>query len=156
KAVLDAIQPVAPADETAAPPPAYPRDRAALYVDLAGLAARDQRPDDEIADSYRSALAADPFQRLALLHLASPVRRGGSSLELAQLEEKIAPYFDGDARSQAAFYTRAGETLAELGQIDAAVVHFNRAETAVPGYAPALEGWRQAALRGQLWIDVAE
>ena len=25
-----------------------------------------------------------------------------------------------------------------------------------PGHVPALEGWRQAALKGQLWIDVAE
>ena len=33
---------------------------------------------------------------------------------------------------------------------------FGKAEAALPGHVPALEGWRQAALKGQLWIDVAE
>src|SRR6185369_9567856 len=84
------------------------------------------------------------------------VRRGGPSEELAKLEEQIATYFEGDAKAQAAFWTRAGETFAELGQIDAAVQRFGRAEAALPGHVPALEGWRQAALKGQLWIDVAE
>ncbi len=132
------------------------RDRAALLVDIAGMAARDQRPDSEIADIYRAALAIDPKARLALLHLEAIVRRAGFSPELGELEEKIADYFDGDPRSQAAFWTRAGETLGELGQIDAAVQRFGKAEAALPGHIPALEGWRQAALRGQLWIDVAE
>src|SRR4029078_9868154 len=71
-------------------------------------------------------------------------------------EEEIAQYFDGDARTQAAFYTRAGEPRVELGQIDIAVQNFNRADLALPGHVPALEGWRQAALKGQLWVDVAE
>ena len=138
----------------------HTRDRAALLLDLAGLATRDQRPETEIADIYRSVLDSDasilPTARLALLHLESIVRRAGFSAELAQLEEKIANYFEGDPKTQAAFWTRAGETLAEIGQIDEAVLRFGRAEAALPGHIPALEGWRQAALKGQLWIDVAE
>ncbi|HEV7554073.1 MAG TPA: hypothetical protein VGO00_01395 [Kofleriaceae bacterium] len=146
RAVLETM---AAADETR-------KDRAALLVDIAGLATRDHRPDAEISEIYRTALGADPKHRLALHHLESMVRREGFSQELADLEERIADYFEGDPKSQAAFWTRAGETLAELGQIDAAVLRFGRAEAAVPGHAPALEGWRQAALKGQLWIDVAE
>lgn len=65
-------------------------------------------------------------------------------------------YFDGDAKTQAAFWTRAGETLADIGKIDEAVQRFGKADAAFPGHVPALEGWRQAALKGQLWIDVAE
>ena len=135
---------------------AYANDRAALTVDLAALATRDQRPDAEIAELYRSALTADPRHRLALLHLESMTRRAGASAELADIEERIAGYFEGDPRSQAAFWTRAGETLAELGQIDAAVQRFTKADAASPGSEFALEGWRHAALKGQLWIDVAE
>ncbi|HEY5949783.1 MAG TPA: hypothetical protein VIV40_30015 [Kofleriaceae bacterium] len=131
-------------------------DRAALMMDTAGLAERDQRPDAELTELYRSVLEADPKHRLALLHLESIVRRGGASEELAKLEEQIATYFEGDARSQAAFYTRAGETLTELGKIDEAVQKFGKADEVSPGHVPALEGWRQAALKGQLWIDVAE
>jgi cellulose synthase operon protein C len=132
------------------------RDRAAMIMDTAGLAERDQRPDAELTELYRDALVADPRHRLALLHLESIVRRAGSSEELAKLEDQIAAYFEGDARSQAAFYTRAGETLTELGKIDEAVQKFGKADEVSPGHVPALEGWRQAALKGQLWIDVAE
>jgi cellulose synthase operon protein C len=132
------------------------RDRASMIMDTAGLAERDQRPDAELTELYRDALAADPRHRIALLHLESIVRRAGASEELAKLEEQIATYFEGDARSQAAFYTRAGETLGELGKIDEAVQKFGKADEVSPGHVPALEGWRQAALRGQLWIDVAE
>ncbi|MEO7730039.1 MAG: hypothetical protein ABIY55_03635, partial [Kofleriaceae bacterium] len=141
-------------------------DRGAMLLDVAGLATRDDRSEVELADIYRTILAVDPRNRLALLHLESIVRRSGFSPELAELEENIAAYFDptgqgttpgaGDARTQAAFLTRAGETLAELGQIDAAVQRFGQADAAFPGHVPALEGWRQAALKGQLWIDVAE
>ena len=132
------------------------RDRAALVMDAAALAERDQRPDEQLADLYRGALGADPRHRLALLHLESIVRRGGASPELAGLEDQIATYFDGDPRTQAAFYTRAGETLAEIGQIDAAVQKFGTADEVLPGHAPALEGWRAAALKGELWNDVAQ
>ncbi|HEY1549735.1 MAG TPA: tetratricopeptide repeat protein [Kofleriaceae bacterium] len=132
------------------------KDRAALVMDAAALAERDQRPDAEITELYRAALAADPKHRLALLGLESIVRRAGASPELAGLEDQIAAYFEGDPRAQAAFYTRAGETLAEIGQIDSAVQKFGTADEIQPGHVPALEGWRAAALKGQLWIDVAQ
>lgn len=131
-------------------------DRAAMLMDTVWLAERDQRPDDELTELYRQTVAADPKRRLALLFLESIVRRAGASEELASLEEKIAEYFEGDSRSQAAFYTRAGETLTELGQIDRAVQKFGKADEVLPGHVPALVGWRQAALKGQLWVDVAE
>ncbi len=132
------------------------RDRAAIIMDSASLAERDSRPDAELTELYRSALGADPKHRLALLHLESIVRRAGGSAELAALEEQIAAYFEGDARTVATFFTRAGETLAEIGQIDAAVQKFGKADEIAPGHVPALEGWRNAALKGQLWIDVAQ
>ncbi|MFT3699870.1 MAG: tetratricopeptide repeat protein [Kofleriaceae bacterium] len=132
------------------------RDRAALVMDTAGLADRDQRPDAELTELYRQALAADPRHRLALLHLESITRRAGGSAELADLEQQIAAYFDGDPKTQATFFTRAAETLAEIDKIDAAVQMFGRADQVAPGHVPALEGWRNAALKGQLWIDVAQ
>ncbi|HEX3473572.1 MAG TPA: hypothetical protein VHT91_00950 [Kofleriaceae bacterium] len=144
--------------ELDATPEDLARDRVALLIDLAGIAGRDGRPELELADLYRRVLGIDPRARLALLHLESIIRRSGFSPELAELEERIAVYFDerSDARTQAAFWTRAGETLAEIGKIDEAVQRFGKAEAALPGHVPALEGWRQAALKGQLWIDVAE
>lgn len=132
------------------------RDRAAIIMDTAILAQRDNAPDAELTELYRQALAADPKRRMALMYLEAIVRRGGASEELATLEDQIAQYFEGDPRTQVAFYTRAGETLAELGKIDEAVQKFGLAEQVVPGHVPALEGWRQAALKGQLWLDVAE
>jgi cellulose synthase operon protein C len=132
------------------------RDRAAMLMDTAALAERDGRPDAELGELYREALVADAKQRLALLHLESIVRRAGASEELAKLEEQIATYFEGDARSQASFYTRAGETLLELGKIDNAVATFARADQVSPGHVPALEGWRIAALKGERWTDVAD
>ena len=137
-------------------PPETARDRAALLVDIAGLAVRDQRPDAELTELYRAALDADAKARLPLLHLEAIVRRAGFTAELAALEEKIALYFEGDAKTQAAFWTRAGETYAEIGQIDLAVQRFGRADAVLPGHIPALEGWRAAALKGQLWIDVGD
>lgn len=142
--------------ELAVVPQAFTRDRSAIQLDIAGLATRDHIPEVELAEIYKSVLDTDPHIRLALLHLESIVRRSGPSLELAKLEETIATYFEGDPRAQAAFWTRAGETLAEVGQIDEAVQRFGKAEAVLPGHVPALEGWRQAALKGALWIDVAE
>jgi TolA-binding protein len=137
-------------------PPDHTKDRAALQLDIAGLATRDGRTELELAEIYRSVLATDPAMRLALLHLESIVRRAGFSAELAELEEKIAAYFEGDPRTQAAFWTRAGETLSEINDIDGAVQRFGRADAVLPGHIPALVGWKHAALKGQLWIDVAE
>ncbi len=142
--------------ELAVVPQAFTRDRGALQLDLAGLATRDRSPEVELAEIYTSVLGTDPSIRLALLHLESITRRSGPSLELAKLEEAIANYFEGDPKAQAAFWTRAGETLAEVGKIDEAVQRFGKAEHVLPGHVPALEGWRQAALKGALWIDVAE
>ncbi|HSN28166.1 MAG TPA: hypothetical protein VLT45_17895, partial [Kofleriaceae bacterium] len=132
------------------------KDRAAMIMDTAMLCDRDGRPDAELSELYRAALAADPGRRMAMLHLESIVRRQGASVDLARLEEQIAAYFEGEPRTQAAFYTRAGETLAEVGNIDEAVQKFGKASEVLPGHVPALEGWRNAALKGQLWIDVAE
>jgi tetratricopeptide (TPR) repeat protein len=131
-------------------------DRAAMIMDTATLAARQGQPDAELVELYRQVVAAEPRHRQGLMHLEAIVRRAGASEELARLEELIAAYFEGDARTQASFLTRAGETLAELGQIDAAVQRFGTAEQAAPGHVPALESWRNAALKGQLWLDVAE
>jgi hypothetical protein len=132
------------------------KDRAAMVMDVASLSDRDQRPDAELAELYRAALVADPHRRIALLQLESIVRRAGASEELARLEGQIAEYFEGDARTQASFYTRSGETLTELGQIDAAVQRFGKADSVMPGHVPALEAWRSAALKGQLWLDASE
>ena len=142
--------------EVAIVPTDLAKDRAALLADLASLATRDKRPEIELADLHRRVLAVDPGRRLALMYLEAIVRRAGFSEELAQIEERIAMYFEGEPKTQAAFWTRAGETLAELGKIDEAVQRFGKADAALPGHVPALEGWRQAALKGQLWLDVAE
>lgn len=131
-------------------------DRASILMDIAGLAERDRRSEVELAPLYRDVLAADPRHRLALFLLESLVRRAGSSSELAQLEERVARHYEGDPRAQAAFYTRAGETLAEIDQIDAAVQKFGMADEVLPGHVPALTAWRATAMKGQLWIDVAQ
>jgi lipopolysaccharide biosynthesis regulator YciM len=143
-------------NEVALIPVEHTKDRAALLADLASLATRDKRPEIELADLHRKVLEVDPGRRLALMYLEAIVRRSGFSDELAQLEERIAIYFEGEPKTQAAFWTRAGETLAEMGKIDEAVQRFGKADAALPGHVPALEGWRQAALKGQLWLDVAE
>jgi tetratricopeptide (TPR) repeat protein len=142
--------------ELAVIPAEHKRDRAALMLDVAALAELDNKSEIELAEIYRSVLETEPNTRLALLHLESIIRRAGASEELSKLEEQIAAYFEGDPKTQAAFWTRAGETLAEIGRIDEAVQRFGKAEAALPGHIPALEGWRQAALKGALWIDVAE
>lgn len=131
-------------------------DRAALLMDIAGLAERDRHSGVELAPLYRDVLAADPKHRQALFFLESLIRRAGASLELAQLEEQVARFYEGDARAQAAFYTRAGETLADIDQIDAAVQKFGMADEVLPGHVPALASWRTTAMKGQLWIDVAQ
>src|SRR3954469_11225719 len=88
--------------EVAAVPVENARDRSALTLDIAGLAARDHRPEAELADIYRQVIEIQPPARIALMQLEAIVRRAGFSEELAQLEEKIAAYFEGDPKSQAA------------------------------------------------------
>lgn len=131
-------------------------DRAALLFDVAELAEREGRPDDEIAAALTSALELEPRQRLGLFQLEQLVRRKGASAQLAALEEQISCYFDDDGPAAAAFLTRAGETFADIGDIEAAISRFRCAEESCEGHIPALRGWRLAALKGQLWLDVAE
>ena len=83
------------------------------------------------------------------------MQRAGASEELADIQTKIARYFE-DPHTEAAFLTRAGETLARLGNASAAVTRFTEAVEAVPDYEPALVGWHEASLRGALWKELAE
>lgn len=131
------------------------RWRAALLADTAALAHHERRPKEELVELYREALALAPRERLALFHLESITLRAGASEELADLQTKIARYFE-DPHTEAAFLTRAGETLAKLGNASAAVARFTEAVEAVPDYEPALDGWHEAALRGGLWNELAD
>jgi tetratricopeptide (TPR) repeat protein len=131
-------------------------DAVALGLDRAALGEREGVSDDELRAIYQDVVDRDRRQRYALFQLEMLVRRGGSSPELAGLELAIADLFGDDPRSRAAFLTRAGETLSEVGNIEAAIDKFRKADEILPGYVPALQGWRHAALRGNLWLDVAE
>lgn len=131
-------------------------DRTALALDRALLLERLDRPEHELRDAYHAILADAPRSRRALFQLESLVRRGGSSPELAALEDQIATYFTSDPRTRSAFLTRCGETLTDLGRLDDALARFREANELRGGYSAALEGWRDAALRGQLWVDFGE
>lgn len=132
-----------------------PRWRAALLADTASMALREGCPTEQVVELYRKALELAPRERLALFHLESIMLRAGASNELAEIQTKIARYFE-DPRAEAAFLTRAGETLAKLGNASAAVARFTEAVHAVPDYESALDGWRDASLRGGLWNELAE
>jgi hypothetical protein len=131
-------------------------DAVALALDRALLAERGGQDDDALRALFRAVVDLDPRSRLGLFNLEAIVRRKGSTPELADLEEKIAEWFADDEDAQAAFLTRAGETMIDLGELEAAVARFRRAAERVPSYAPALQGWRAAALKGSQWADVAE
>jgi len=131
------------------------QDLAALTMDAAVLAVRAERPEPVLAKLYRAALEADPHSRRALFHTAALVGRAGASEELAALEGQLAEAFD-DPRSKAAFLTRAGKTLAQLGKPAVAVQRFAQAAKAFTGYLPALEAWRETALTHELWRELAE
>jgi tetratricopeptide (TPR) repeat protein len=131
------------------------RDLVAMIIDAATLAVRARASDDVLARLYRAALDVDPQNHIALLHLESILRRAGFSEELAGLQEHIAESCD-DARSQAAFLARAGETLAGLGKPAEAMQRFARAARAQPAYLPAFEAWQEIALTSELWLDLAE
>ncbi len=131
-------------------------DAIAFAMDRAQLLEKLERPDDELRLAYQVVVERAPRARQALFHLESLVRRGGSSPDLATLEDAIAAYFVGDPRTRSAFLTRGGETLTDLGRIDEAIAHFRAADQLRGGHVPALEGWREAALRGQLWADFAD
>jgi len=127
-----------------------------LDTEQARLATRLDRPLAEVLAHYRSAYARDPKQRRALFAIESATRGEGASASLATLQHAIAEYFEGDPRSEAAFLTRAGETYSMLEQWEPAIGCFRSANERLAGYVPALNGWRFAALKAQLWTDVAE
>nr|HPH65391.1 tetratricopeptide repeat protein [Kofleriaceae bacterium] len=108
-----------------------------------------------VLDLSRKALQVSPPLRGAMLFAERAAQALGDVQELAQNDDRIAAYFTGDARSQAAFLTRAGVYWVDAGQHETAIARFRAAEGVVPAYIPALEGWRRASLRGQLWLDVA-
>jgi tetratricopeptide (TPR) repeat protein len=132
------------------------RDTAATLLELARLAERTGCPQADVLGLYRRLRHLDPGHRGALFHLEAGARAGGPSHELAELEQSIARAFAGDPRAEAAFHTRAGETLRALGDRDAAVQSFREAVAVLPGHLPALTGWRDAAVAGGRWLDVAE
>ena len=138
------------------------REKVALLGEMARLSERAERPRDEALGYQRDILAVDPMQRMALFRLEAAARQEGPSRELADLEKKVARFFAGvggaagDARAEAAFLTRAGETLLAIGERQEAIASFRAAAAALPGYAPALAGWRQASLAGEMWKDVAD
>jgi len=133
-----------------------PRDTVALLGELARLAERTGRPRDELLAHFRRQRDIDPVNRMALFRLEAHARAEGPSPELAGLEQAVARAFAGDARAEAAFYTRAGETLLALGDREGAVASFRDAVAALPAHLPALHGWRDAAVGGAMWSDVAE
>ena len=138
------------------------REKVALLGEMARLSERAERPREEALGYQRDVLAMDPMQRMALFRLEAAARQAGPSRELADLEKMVARFFAGgggaagDARAEAAFLTRAGETLLALGEREEAIASFRSAAAALPGYAPALAGWREAALAGEMWKDVAD
>lgn len=110
----------------------------------------------EVRAEYRRAHELDPRARMPLLHLEREARAHAPSEELARLEEAIAAYFEGDDRARAAFLVQAGQTHQMLGDQETAIACFKTAAQALPGFTPALLGWRRAALRAGMWLDVAE
>ena len=134
------------------------RSRSATVAALqcARLAERLGRLDEDVNGAYRAVFERDARNRPALFALESRARMDGPSLRLAELELAIADYFDGDDLARAAFLTRAAETYAEIGDLERAVELFRSANDLVPGYEPALFGWRRSAVKAQLWLDVSE
>ncbi|HUS66305.1 MAG TPA: hypothetical protein VMZ28_17255 [Kofleriaceae bacterium] len=132
------------------------RDQLAVLIEQGRLAVKAGRPREEILDLFRRLLEIDPQNRMALFRLESAARTEGPSLQLAELERAVARFFASDARAQAAFLTRAGETLRSVGDGSQAIASFRAAVAALPGYAPALAGWRDAAVAGEMWQDVAD
>ncbi|HVK75451.1 MAG TPA: hypothetical protein VM734_19110 [Kofleriaceae bacterium] len=143
-------------DPAAADPHGAGDDAVALALERAQLLERLEASDDELRAAYQAVVDRAPRARRALFHLEALVRRGGSSPELAALEASIADYFADVPRTRGAFLTRGGETLTDLGRLDEALTRFKAADELRGGYVAALAGWRDAALRGQLWADFAD
>lgn len=137
------------------------RDRMALSLERARIAEMRDEAKADILSHYRVLHDQDRRCREALFHLENDARQRGPSETLAALEVDLADYFAADPVARAAFTTRAGETLTALGDIDGSLERFKVAsaqhhEAIGHGYAPALFGWRHAALVGKLWVDVAD
>ena len=130
-------------------------DGAALALDRAALLEQLDRPADDLRAAYQATVDRAPRARRGLFHLEALVRQGGASPALLALEDGAAAYFADDARSRAAFLTRAGGTLAELDRLDDAIGRFRAADELRPGLRATLDGWREAALRAQRWDEVA-
>jgi tetratricopeptide (TPR) repeat protein len=125
------------------------QDSAAI-LDAMGVDSR------RIIDVARKALQVAPPLRSALLFTQRAAVALGDSNEQAANDDRIAAYFANDPRSQAAFLTRAGNSWSSTGDHETAIARFRAAESVIPGYIPALEGWRRAALKAQLWVDMAD
>ncbi|RMH41591.1 MAG: hypothetical protein D6689_10640, partial [Deltaproteobacteria bacterium] len=134
----------------------HPADAVALSLARARALERAGHAASEVLAEYRRAYDLDQRCALALQRLEAAARARGPSAELAAFEEAAARLFDHDARAKAAFLTRAGETRVAIGDVEGAVDCFRAAADALPGYLPALVGWRRAALAGGLWLDVGE
>ena len=132
------------------------RDALLLSLERARIAGRLGRPRAELLSEYQHVYRHDPGERIALFALEADRRERGASEELAELDAAVAGYFRGDARAQAAFLIRAGETLDALGQPEAAISRFREAALALPGNTAALAGWQRAALAAGLWRSAAE
>jgi tetratricopeptide (TPR) repeat protein len=132
----------------------HPGDVTALEVDRLGLLLRAGADDDVIEAALRALHSTAPHQRGVLSELEARIRRRGPSRELATLQLQIAEFFGADDAARE-FVVRAGETLLDVGEVDQALACFRRAAEPAPAPPAALAGWREAALRGQLWLDAA-
>lgn len=132
-----------------------PDDLAALALDRAALLEQLERPPEELRAAYQAVVDRAPRARRALFHLEALVRREGASPALLALEDAAADYFAADPRSRAAFLTRAGDTLAELGRRDEAIARYRAADALRPARRSTLDGWRDAALAAEQWEEVA-
>ena len=126
-------------------------DAVPLYHLRSRLAERRGETNEALADLRRIAELA-PADRAALFRLESRARESGLADEVSRWDDAIAAHFEGDPRAQAAFLTRAGESLVESGRrgVDPAIVRFRAAVSASPGYFPALRAWLRLALVEEL------
>ncbi len=126
-----------------------------FLLDSALIALRAGAEGAQVASLCRQVLAGDPANQHALFHLESYLCTLGPADELASVEAQIAQ-LESDPHHRAAFLTRSGEVLADLGKYEEAVERFADATHAAPDYTPALDLWRHCALAGELWVEVAE
>jgi tetratricopeptide (TPR) repeat protein len=134
----------------------HPADAIHVSLERVRTLTRSKRPAADVLREYKRAYELDQRCGIALLQLEAAARQRGPSDALAAFEEAAARFFDTDDRAKAAFLTRAGETRFALQDLEGAVDCFKAAIDALPGYLPAMIGWRRAALGGQLWLDVGE